>query len=650
MTAIRDNIRRLDTRLENLKQQINDSYVTALDANLNADEFDSCAHTINSLGDILDSLSAPPKSPPLLRAKEIADSISKLDPSSIRQFADSGPLAAHTAHLWWLVAGKAAVQTLGALLDTFLEQGILLNDEILYWEDVLGSQYYIALYALQTSPFTLWHKVVQVRSNRGYGAIQATPLARSVHGGWMHLYDSVRRCINAREQRVLRGKLLSILTGTKTDVRRKRNLLKEMKNFNATGIGILLREFFPSGTDDDLPKGATFESYTDSSWHQALDRGVVAMETLLRTALNDTKGPDCAELVLAAVNEQSSASPSRPLTMSLQTQARVIERLETILRDLLPRYTATSMSNVEIHGRPSRIVRYWLPLSIGAFSASTSLNILYSRRYELLSWISDIGSTAVDFWTNWVMEPIQRLIGTIRHDEQSEIALMSKNSLEADRASLERMVVDFVLDHGKHGQGDNAIDTSIIADKVREGDLTPVLMAYEKDLRTPFIGTVRGDLVRALLIQIQKTKVDVEIAIGGIDSLLRSQELVFGFVGLTPGILVSYACVQWLWRTFGNRKGLRMGRQQDDLRHALRRVHRTLTQPPAPVDGVLTYKSQGLLICESETMLRKAQTVLKGADFRAFRQDVSDLINGSDVRRQLSVVERLGWTYSKWMQ
>ena len=65
--------------------------------------------------------------------------------------------------------------------------------------------------------------------------------------------------------------------------------------------------------------------------------------------------------------------------------------------------------------------------------------------------------------------------------------------------------------------------------RIREGDLTPVLRAYEKDLRKPFIGTVRGDLVRALLIQIQKTKVDVEIAIGGIDSLLKSQELVFGY-------------------------------------------------------------------------------------------------------------------------
>jgi hypothetical protein len=34
-----------------------------------------------------------------------------------------------------------------------------------------------------------------------------------------------------------------------------------------------------------------------------------------------------------------------------------------------------------------------------------------------------------------------------------------------------------------------------------QGDLTPVLKAYERDLRSPFVGTVRGDLVRALLIQ-----------------------------------------------------------------------------------------------------------------------------------------------------
>jgi nuclear-control-of-ATPase protein 2 len=84
-----------------------------------------------------------------------------------------------------------------------------------------------------------------------------------------------------------------------------------------------------------------------------------------------------------------------------------------------------------------------------------------------------------------------------------------------------------VLDRGEHSNP--AEPTDFIADKVREGDLTPVLRAYEKDLRTPFVGTVRGDLVRALLIQIQKTKVDVEVAMSGIDALLKSQELVFGY-------------------------------------------------------------------------------------------------------------------------
>lgn len=43
------------------------------------------------------------------------------------------------------------------------------------------------------------------------------------------------------------------------------------------------------------------------------------------------------------------------------------------------------------------------------------------------------------------------------------------------------------------------------------------------------MGTFRGDLIRALLIQVQKTKVDVELAVSGIDALLKSQELVFGY-------------------------------------------------------------------------------------------------------------------------
>src|SRR5436189_2987938 len=122
-----------------------------------------------------------------------------------------------------------------------------------------------------------------------------------------------------------------------------------------------------------------------------------------------------------------------------------------------------------------------------------------------------------------------------------------------------------------------------------EGDLSPVLRAYEKDLRKPFIGFVRGDLVRTLLIQIQKTKVDVEVAMNGIDALLKSQELVFGFVGLTPGILVCFGVFQYLASIFGGRKGLRRGKKAGQLIRVLRNIDRILTHSTPTPNGMISY-------------------------------------------------------------
>lgn len=125
------------------------------------------------------------------------------------------------------------------------------------------------------------------------------------------------------------------------------------------------------------------------------------------------------------------------------------------------------------------------------------------------------------------MEPTKKLIGTIRHDDKSQVSIMSKSSLAGDQASLERMVVDFAVENPE-GPALEQAEIANIRTKVHEGDLTPVLRAYEKELQNPLYGSLRGNLIRTLLIQVQKTKVDVEVAMGGIDSLLKSQELVFG--------------------------------------------------------------------------------------------------------------------------
>jgi len=298
------------------------------------------------------------------------------------------------------------------------------------------------------------------------------------------------------------------------------------------------------------------------------------------------------------------------------------------------------------------MTRYWLPASALLLSSSTLLRLLANRQAEIITWVQEFGSTVVDFWVNWIIEPVKKLIGTIRHDENSEVAIMSKRSLEADRDSLERMVVDFAIDNPVDGSK-ATLSQSDIADlrmKVKEGDLTSVLKTYEKDLKNPFMGSVRGDLIRAVLIQVQKTKVDVEVAIGGIDALLKSQELVFGFVGLTPGILVSIAVFRWLGSVFGSRKGLRRSKYQGETIRTLRNIDRILNNSAPSSNGMLSYKEHGLLLCEVHVLRQKALQVLPGEINHEFLEEVGDLVDiRTGVVRQQKVVERIRWAYSKWL-
>jgi len=255
---------------------------------------------------------------------------------------------------------------------------------------------------------------------------------------------------------------------------------------------------------------------------------------------------------------------------------------------------------------------------------------------------------------NWVIDPTKKVIGTIRHDKDSEVAIMSKESLKGDRESLERMVVDFAIDNPNVSVGSRSLDESQISEiraKVKEGDLTPILRAYEKDLRKPFVGTIRGDLIRTLLIQVQKTKVDVEVAISGIDALLKSQELVFGFVGLTPGVLVCFAAFRYFGDVFGSRKVLKKGRKAGETVRVVRNIDRILTLATPTPNQMLSYKDHGLLLCEVHVLRKRAHGLFPGNIEREFLEDVSDLCNiNSGIQVQLKVLERIRWAYSKWLK
>lgn len=308
-------------------------------------------------------------------------------------------------------------------------------------------------------------------------------------------------------------------------------------------------------------------------WKSTVAKCIALMDVVIHNVSDGEISVDKFDGSVAELTEDDHYyelhEPSGERVATTLKPSDVAVRLERVLSRALPRYTTQFQAVVRENGRPSRLIRYWLPVTLALVSSTTVLRIVLHRKEEILTWIRELGQTVLDFWSNWVVEPSKKVLGTIRHDEGSEVSIMSKRSLESDRASLERMVVDFAVEN-PDGPALNETQIADIRAKVREGDLTPVLKAYERDIQRPVRGAIMGNLASALLIQVQKTKVDVEVAMSGIDSILKSQELLFGFIGLTPGVIVSIAVWRWVKGVFGNRRGVKRWAQQGQLLLVLR--------------------------------------------------------------------------------
>jgi len=75
-----------------------------------------------------------------------------------------------------------------------------------------------------------------------------------------------------------------------------------------------------------------------------------------------------------------------------------------------------------------------------------------------------------------------------------------------------------------------------------------------------------------------------------------------------------------------------------------------LTSASPTPNGILSYKDHGLLICEVQVLKKTAQKFFPGPVYRDFQEDMSDLMNiNAGTEKQLRIIERIRWGYSKWL-
>jgi hypothetical protein len=205
---------------------------------------------------------------------------------------------------------------------------------------------------------------------------------------------------------------------------------------------------------------------------------------------------------------------------------------------------------------PSKAQQHWIRYTFIAFGAAYGGSFLlkHSPLYgskDLENWTLACLKAVRGAWSTHVIEPLENLQGELFNTFRRRPSIVSIDEYESDRDSLSRMLQEFKVDVEKKRKLPATLSASGASgqdadDTVLEG-MEVLMHCYENELKKPIRNLVAGDLMRSLLIQVQKMKVDTESAMLEIDQILKANELSISLVAAIPAFIIAGACLY----TFG---------------------------------------------------------------------------------------------------
>ncbi|KAI9272510.1 ATP synthase regulation protein NCA2-domain-containing protein [Sporodiniella umbellata] len=510
--------------------------------------------------------------------------------------------------LEWLFVGKCALAVYGQVFSDVLNLTLPVSESIDYWNSIEGSSSREIYYALQTMPWRVYSLVQHIYKSN-FQSFHKEYLLSQLFPSQRVQSFSARQFLRSVQRRPL------LLEMVHEEIKMKRKALEKYRSEQAANLGMLLVTSPQYSLDE-------FNGMVNNQVQQSL----YVMNSLLQ-------GPS-----------QKQSETLGQLAHGNTITNNAVQNLLHIVKEW-PKARETHLSEIQkAHGIPSAWTRYWIPALLSYGATQLTLNYLLKRKHDIIKFTKEFGNTVHDFLIDWVWEPVRKVWETIRLKDQ-RLGLLSKQGLQSDIASLERMVVGFAKDNLNLPPSDLA---KLTAD-IHEGDISVVLKEYEREIKSPLKNVIAGDLLRAMLIQVQKTKVDVDLAMSALDKLLKSNELNFAFLAVAPSMLLTWASASWMKNVFRGRTKQRVTQVGLPIRETLRRIDRQLIvrTPQTELNEWQTKaadqkdqlqadcETQGLLLCEIHLLRSYATALPTKNNMRArFLEDIRDLENANLTNNQ----------------
>ncbi|KAG6679048.1 hypothetical protein I3842_14G111300 [Carya illinoinensis] len=294
-----------------------------------------------------------------------------------------------------------------------------------------------------------------------------------------------------------------------------------------------------------------------------------------------------------------------------------IHKLDSYLSDLVAK-----------HQKPRKITLHWVGYTCGAVGLSIcSLWVLQHSSLmgspDIDNWIREARDSTISFFKDHVEQPLlsirNELFETFRKRHKG---VMEPEEVQLTSNSLRRMLLTF----GEQTKGqkfpENASDQEL---------LEIVMERYEKELTHPIQNLLNGELARALLIQVQKLKLDIETAMLELDQILKANEINFAVLAALPAFFLSLILLMlvraWFKRDTRAEGRGRMARLQRRL--LIVEVERRIMQYQTFVDQKQEKDAQcmfGLVLYSLHRLYHAVEGHAKATgEWQCLRQDIIDL-------------------------
>ncbi|XP_074584026.1 protein DGS1, mitochondrial-like [Curcuma longa] len=301
--------------------------------------------------------------------------------------------------------------------------------------------------------------------------------------------------------------------------------------------------------------------------------------------------------------------------------------------------------------KPNKLSIYWLHYTCGAIGLS--LCSMWLLRHSSLmgssdieNWINEAKESAAGFLKDHVEQPLisirDELFETFRRRHKG---VMEAEEVQLTAESLHRMLLAFCEQTKTKGQK--------MPDDIPDQQLLEMVMArYEKEVMHPLQNLLSGELAGAMLIQIQKLKLDLEIAMLELDQILKANEINFAVLAALPAFVLSLLLLMlvraWIMQDKGAEGRGRVARRQRRL--LLVEVEERLVEFQTCMDQGKAEDAQsmyGLMLYTLDLLYKAVEKHAKETgEWIKLRKNIMDLAKPDlSTERKFAIILRMGRMY-----